>query len=195
MNTIFVGLKLLIQDWDKICKNITDTYIDDVNIAKVSNEFKGKLYDSESHVTLYYNEDCKVGPNMMYFTLSIDNRELYSRLSSNKLIYLPEIKLKIFNNPEFKVLVIDLSTLEGEIRDIIYSYNLEISKKYGFNQSYPVYQPHVTITYLNSDFDDDKLPIIEQYINDHSDHQFQITDFMLGGMRDDEHNSIRLPII
>lgn len=195
MEVKFVGLKLIDSNWDPVCKTIVERYGNDILISKASVEFKGHLYEIEPHVTVYYNDKCTEGPNVMYFRLTVGRADLYDKLFENKSIEVPILKLKLFDNLEFKVLVIDLSAVESTLKDIIYPYNEYLSKLYGVNQDYPEYHPHITITYLNKDFDESNLKLIEQYLNDNLDHQFQITDIMLGGTEDGKYNSLKLPII
>lgn len=186
----FIGLALYNQAWNKL-RDIVMKYHQYVELSKC--ESFGALYDTDPHITLYYCEANEKGPNWMYWLVTTKLRDLYSQLLQNKLMKLDSPKINTFKNDDAIVVKFDMTESGCNILSLLKAYHHSI-ESHCPKGDYPVYKPHITVTYLKPTTPEEIVTEIINEISSLNLDEFKLTHIMLGGGESNNYQSSKLPI-
>lgn len=151
MKLNFIALKLRNNSWIDVLTGMQNNFRDIINEEyckeKLINQpVKGKLFETDPHITLYYNStDVEVTEEELITLISSEYRNIVSKYY--QVVRIPAFQ--IFSNPDAKVLTLDASQsiIAFELRTL----HDKIIKFIPSDTEFKDYRPHVTITYLNPD--------------------------------------------
>ena len=122
-----VMLEVEIDNWKEILDKI-----DDEDLYMPEDEQHGK--QKEPHITILYGIDTKVGDDEV--------KDIFQNLRKEDF-NIQVLDINLFENEDYDVLKI-------EVKDSLLNNYYNQLKKLPNHSNYPQYNPHVTITYLNS---------------------------------------------
>lgn len=160
----------------QIGKSLVNGYFDYIDTAVCIDQGFDKFYVTDPHVTLIYDLE-PIGENMMYHILKMENRDLYNKLKSDKLMVLDEVVFDTFDNGDYRVLKVNLTN--SNKYELLKEYSQRLTKypndwKYG-----DPYSPHLTLTYLKKDTPDSVIEDMNNKLAGNSLKVLEMTNFVL----------------
>lgn len=188
----FIGLELDNQYWSTIKRTITESRLFDyINYQKIKdNTGSTSICDEDPHITLAYSNEFTKGPNWFNWFLTIKNRDLYNQLRDYDDIRVSTPIVDIFDNPDSKVLKLNMSGCD--CIEILRSYSEQLYNLTPNGSDWSNYNPHITLTYLKPET---PLEYIEDFKNKlilSNYKSFQIKGFMMS--EKDNPSPVRIKI-
>lgn len=153
----YIGLHLSNPYWNALGGLVKNELGEYINIPKCIDNNLNQLFEPDAHTTIIYSDELTVGPNWLYWYITLKDRELF-RSFQNKILNIDPV-IDTFDNVDCRVLKFNLNLTPG--LEPIYELNSNLVSD--LNLPKKDYNPHVTITYLNPDTPDS---VIDKFVSE-----------------------------
>lgn len=155
MKVNFVGLKLSNPHIKSLLDKLRLEYLDYIDIPSCTEHGLSNGVETESHVTLIYNNSLVKGPNWYHWFLSIKNRDHFKVLRNSRKLLIQDPVIDTFDQSNYRVLKFNLSKCNHI--DVLTELNKGLESTAPEKSEFTEYNPHITLTYLKSDTPDEVI--------------------------------------